>query len=247
MTTYNNLAHTLTIVDGRTYIDALLQTRPTLSDITLNMNSIDALRLSVTKESVKMRDINGVDQLMTIDHLVELANAIDPKHVVITDILNDKYAEPIELSDLTTPEYANLLADVSAYLKTAKLVDGGIEVTDCNIPYIDASINVLLEMNQSQLRKRLTPDAAMLILNRTSNGDAFYCRVNRHDEIEYGSMNSVITMKQGEELVLHELATFDLSWDFFSDVERHATAIAVAMINLFAAVYHLRAKPDLFL
>lgn len=247
MTTYTHLTHTLTTVDGVTYINALLQTRPTLKDITLNMGTTDELRLSTENGSIAMQDVNGVDHLMTIENLVDLTNAIDPNHTVITKIFKDKYDESIELSGLTTPEYAAVLADVSAYLKTAKVAGGGIVMTNCDVPYIRASIDTLLDVNQSRLRSRLASEDALLILNRSASGDAFYCRINKNDEIEYGSMNSVITLKLGKEFVLHELATFDASWDFFNDVERHATVIAVAVINLSAAFYHLRAKPELFL
>lgn len=228
------------------YLHKLISTKPTIDTIVYNAGEDNELSLLYDGDRPYLINKSGNRFDVDVSYLEALTDKIDPNYTILLTMVALRYADAIELSDLDVVDYINVICQTVEFLSTADKRDGGIDVTNCEVPFITETLTVLSEVNHHNLIERLQRTSNVMVVHRDESANVYIARHNYADEIEYLSLNSVYSLKQGSAITLHELIVFDKAYNFINTFDSHVGHVAVEMVNLFSALVYLRAKSYLF-
>lgn len=246
MITYSNLVDIISVVDKTTYLQLLAQ-RSDFKKIKLGERMIDFSERGL----VVIRD--GYDIVVTadMDDIVMYTKLVDPTYQVLTELFGETHSNQIALTGMNLGEYIETLTEVRDYLQTVSYDGFGLDITDCTVPYIDATINVLLEINKDNIVTALGLESSdttnLAMIHRVAGVDSYYCRCPYPGMIEYGSLSSSIVIHQMDRIVINEIPFIHSSIVASAESKLHLPSISIKLMSLMGAIHSLRKHPQLFI
>lgn len=216
--------------------------------------TIDGVEYYIEWESDcgKIALLNGEDinheQLLKYD--MWLFDQYDRDQVELTKALQSEYAHYLEATDLDIHDYINLLIDLQRYVVENINIDVPcVTFNDCTIPYVRDVMTLLNNIDYESIVDR-THRTQGFTLYRNSHTPSVDCTINEMGVIEFidtytGFKMIPSPMMYGDEMQGVQLIGIGYPKSVTYQSFDRIYGICL-MVNVLAAIRHLRSKPYLF-